>query len=98
MDGTAHIVDATSSPPLPSPPCSDSAPPSSTRETIAPNPVTSQKKAFRDFTLFAPKLKGDEKSEAETFLFHLLAAFGHDPNTLPEGSTFEYRVPRPASR
>ncbi len=54
--------------------------------------MTSQEKAFRDFTLFAAKLKGDEKSEAQTFLFHLLAAFGHDPNTLPEGSTFEYRV------
>jgi hypothetical protein len=54
--------------------------------------VTSLEKALRDFAQFAAKLKGDEKSEAQTFLFHLLAAFGHDPNTLPEGSTFEYRV------
>jgi hypothetical protein len=60
--------------------------------------MTSQEKALRDFADFAAKLKGDEKSEAQTFLFHLLAAFGHDPNTLPEGSTFEYRVrsPRPS--
>ena len=54
--------------------------------------MTSLEKALRDFAQFAAKLKGDEKSEAQTFLFHLLAAFGHDANTLPEGSTFEYRV------
>ncbi len=54
--------------------------------------MTSLEKALRDFAQFAAKLKGDEKSEAQTLLFHLLAAFGHDPNTLPEGSTFEYRV------
>src|SRR2546427_4111755 len=54
--------------------------------------MTSQEKALRDFAQFAANLKGDEKSEAQTFLFHLLAAFGHDPNTLPEGCTFEYRV------
>src|SRR5712664_545668 len=54
--------------------------------------MTSHEKALRDFAQFAAKLKGDEKSEAQTFLFHLLAAFGHDPNTLPEGCTFEYRV------
>ena len=45
--------------------------------------MTSLEKAHRDFAQFAAKLKGDEKSEAQTFLFHLLAAFGHDPNTLP---------------
>ncbi len=54
--------------------------------------MTSQEKALRDFAQFAARLKGDEKSEAQTFIFHLLAAFGHDANTLPEGSTFEYRV------
>jgi len=60
--------------------------------------MTSLEKALRDFAQFAAKLKGDEKSEAQTFLFHLLAAFGHDPNTLPEGSTFEYRVRFPGER
>jgi len=45
--------------------------------------MTSLEKALRDFAQFAAKLKGDEKSEAQTFLFHLLAAFGHDSNTLP---------------
>src|SRR5947207_2070866 len=54
--------------------------------------MTSLEKALRDFAQFAAKLKGDEKSEAQTFLFHLLEAFGHNPNTLPEGATFEYRV------
>jgi hypothetical protein len=60
--------------------------------------VTSLEKALRDFSEFAAKLKGDEKSEAQTFLFHLLAAFGHNSNTLPEGSTFEYRVRVPGER
>ncbi|MGB8368775.1 MAG: hypothetical protein ACLPYZ_17635 [Limisphaerales bacterium] len=46
--------------------------------------MTSQERAFHDFAAFAAKLKGDKKSEAQTFLFHLLEAFGHDANTLPE--------------
>src|SRR5437773_5768070 len=54
--------------------------------------MNSQERAFHDFAEFAAKLKGDEKSEAQTFLFHLLEAFGHDANTLPESCTFEYRV------
>jgi SAM-dependent methyltransferase len=60
--------------------------------------VTSQEKAFQDFADFAAALKGDEKSEAQTFLFHLLEAFNHDANTLPEGCTFEYRVRFPGDR
>ena len=43
--------------------------------------MTSLEKGLRDFAQFAAKLKGDEKSEAQTFLFHLLAAFGHNANT-----------------
>ena len=54
--------------------------------------MTSQEKAFVQFAQFAARLKGDEKSEAQTFLFHLLEAFGHNPNTLPAGSSFEYRI------
>src|SRR3989442_14902630 len=54
--------------------------------------MTSQEKALQGFAQFAAKLKGDEKSEAQTFLFHLLEAFGHNSNTLPESCTFEYRV------
>src|SRR5690349_11907654 len=46
--------------------------------------MTSQEKALLEFAQFAAKLKGDEKSEAQTFLFHLLAAFGHDANRLRE--------------
>jgi SAM-dependent methyltransferase len=60
--------------------------------------MTSQEKAFQDFAYFTAKLKGDEKSEAQTFLFHLLEAFNHDANTLPEGCTFEYRVRFPGDR
>jgi hypothetical protein len=46
--------------------------------------MTSLEKALRDFAQFAAKLKGDEKSEAQTFLFHLLAAF------LAKGATAEW--------
>jgi SAM-dependent methyltransferase len=60
--------------------------------------MTSQEKAFQDFADFAARLKGDEKSEAQTFLFHLLEAFGHDANTLPEGASFEYRVRFPGDK
>ena len=60
--------------------------------------MTSQERAFHEFAEFAAKLKGDEKSEAQTFLFHLLEAFNHDANTLPENCTFEYRVRFPGDR
>jgi len=60
--------------------------------------MTSQERAFHEFAKFAAKLEGDEKSEAQTFLFHLLEAFNHDANTLPENCTFEYRVRFPGDR
>src|SRR5665213_1020145 len=60
--------------------------------------MTSQERALHDFASFAAQLKGDEKSEAQTFLFHLLEAFNHDANTLPENSTFEYRVRFPGNK
>jgi hypothetical protein len=37
--------------------------------------MTSQERAFHDFDSFAAKLKGGEKSEPQTFLFHFLEAF-----------------------
>jgi len=49
---------------------------------------------FREFAAFAGKLKGDEKSEAQTFLLNLLKTFGHD-GKLPAGASFEYRVKFP---
>ena len=49
---------------------------------------------FEEFAEFAGTLKGDEKSEAQTFLLNLLKAFGHD-GKLPEGASFEYRVKFP---
>ena len=60
--------------------------------------MNSQERAFTEFAQFAAKLKGDEKNEAQTFLFHLLEAFSHDANTLPEGCTVEYRVRVPGER
>ena len=60
--------------------------------------MTTQERAFHEFAEYAAKLKGDEKSEAQTFLFHLLEAFNHDANTLPENCTFEYHVRFPGDR
>ena len=60
--------------------------------------MTSQERAFHEFAHFVTTLKGDEKSEAQTYLFHLLEAFNHDPNTLPAGSSFEYRVRFPEDK
>jgi len=60
--------------------------------------MNSQERAFQEFAEFAAKLKGDEKSDAQTFLLHLFEAFSHDANTLPEGCTFEYRVRFPGDR
>ena len=60
--------------------------------------MTSQEKRFAEFVAFAAQLKGDEKSEGQLFIIHLLAAFGHDGMKLPEGSTFEYRVRFPEKK
>lgn len=86
------LIQQSINPPIPAPPPLDRkhscrlAPPlpRCPREQAAPHFMTSQEKAFADFAAFAASLKGDEKSEAQTFLFHLLAAFGHDPNTSPK--------------
>jgi hypothetical protein len=43
--------------------------------------VTSLEKGLRDFAQFAAKRKGDERSEDQACHFHLLAAFGQDPDT-----------------
>ena len=45
-------------------------------------PVNFLEKAFQAFAQFAANLKGDEKSETQTFLFHLLEGFGDKTNTL----------------
>ena len=43
------------------------------------------------FSAFSAALKGDEKSEAQTFLEHLFRAFGH-AGVIEAGATFEFRV------
>ena len=53
----------------------------------------SLEKALRVFAQFADEIRGDEKSGAQTFLFHLLAAFGHAPNTLSVPSSRAKGVP-----
>ncbi len=44
-----------------------------------------------EFVAFAQGLKGDEKSEAQTFLKHLFRAFGH-AGAVEAGATFEHRI------
>ena len=44
-----------------------------------------------EFVAFARGLKGDEKSEAQTFLTHLFQAFGH-AGPYEAGATFEHRI------
>src|SRR5947207_6892853 len=49
------------------------------------------KHALSDFVRFAQTLRGDEKSEAQTFLDHFFRALGHD-GVIEAGATFEFRV------
>ncbi|MDQ6861886.1 MAG: N-6 DNA methylase [Verrucomicrobiota bacterium] len=49
------------------------------------------KRALQDFAAFASRLKGDEKSEAQTFLDHFFRALGH-AGVIEAGATFEFRV------
>ncbi len=44
-----------------------------------------------DFVSFAQALKGDEKSEAQTFLDRFFRALGHE-GVIESGATFEFRV------
>jgi hypothetical protein len=49
------------------------------------------KAALIQFVRFAQTLRGDEKSEAQTFLDHFFRALGHD-GVIEAGGTFEFRV------
>jgi len=49
------------------------------------------KSALSEFVRFAQTLRGDEKSEAQTFLDHFFRALGHD-GVIEAGATFEFRV------
>jgi type II restriction/modification system DNA methylase subunit YeeA len=49
------------------------------------------KSAFAEFVRFAQTLRGDEKSEAQTFLDHFFRALGHE-GVIEAGATFEFRV------
>src|SRR5436189_6176794 len=50
-----------------------------------------RKNALTEFVRFAQTLRGDEKSEAQTFLDHFFRALGHD-GVIEAGATFEFRV------
>jgi hypothetical protein len=49
------------------------------------------KNALNEFVRFAQTLRGDEKSEAQTFLDHFFRALGH-AGVIEAGATFEFRV------
>jgi hypothetical protein len=49
------------------------------------------KAALIEFVRFAQTLRGDEKSEAQTFLDHFFRALGHE-GVIEAGATFEFRV------
>src|SRR5438552_4445663 len=50
-----------------------------------------RKNALTEFVRFAQTLRGDEKSEAQTFLDHFFRALGHD-GVIEAGATFEFPV------
>lgn len=49
------------------------------------------KSALLEFVRFAQTLRGDEKSEAQSFLDQFFRALGHK-STIEAGATFEFRV------
>ena len=49
------------------------------------------KQALEEFVRFSRSLKGDEKSEAQSFLDHFFRALGHE-GVIEAGATFEFRV------
>jgi len=49
------------------------------------------KNALSEFVRFAQTLRGDEKSEAHSFLDHFFRALGHE-GVIEAGATFEFRV------
>ncbi|MBA3964065.1 MAG: class I SAM-dependent DNA methyltransferase, partial [Chthoniobacterales bacterium] len=54
-------------------------------------PLEESKAAFAGFVTFVRGLRGDEKSEAQTFLDHFFRALGHG-GVIEAGATFEFRV------
>src|SRR5439155_20954649 len=50
-----------------------------------------RKNALTEFVRFAQTLRGDEKSEAQTFLDRFFRALGHD-GVIEAGATFEFGV------
>ncbi|MGD9936861.1 MAG: DNA methyltransferase [Methanoregulaceae archaeon] len=53
--------------------------------------ITMDETRLAEFVAFARELKGDEKSEAQTFLTRLFQAFGH-AGAVEAGATFEHRI------
>ena len=47
--------------------------------------------ALEEFARFGRSLKGDEKSESQSFLDHFFRALGHK-GVIEAGATFEFRV------
>ena len=49
------------------------------------------KQGLQEFVRFSRTLRGDEKSEAQSFLDHFFRALGH-PSAIEAGATFEFRI------
>ena len=54
-------------------------------------PLDELRAALTNFVSFARALRGDEKSESQTFLDHFFRALGHQ-GVIEAGATFEFRV------
>ncbi|MEQ1862289.1 MAG: type IIL restriction-modification enzyme MmeI [Chthoniobacteraceae bacterium] len=54
-------------------------------------PAAELKSSLEQFAAFARSLRGDEKSEAQSFLDQFFRALGHD-SAIEAGATFEFRV------
>ena len=54
-------------------------------------PLGQLKSNLAEFAAFVQALKGDEKSEAQSFLDHFFRALGHK-GVIEAGATFEFRV------
>ena len=63
------------------------------RDSFRNNPAVAHelKSTLSEFVRFAQSLRGDEKSEAQTFLDHFFRALGHE-GVIEAGAKFEFCV------
>ncbi len=64
--------------------------------TLRPVATAELQSSLAAFATFARSLKGDEKSEAQSFLDHFFRALGH-PSAIGAGAAFEFRIAKKPS-